>query len=73
MEGLDLYFPGHCYFLYPEVQFSLKKDASEPVEDIKASSILTVHVISQYANISIGKGHFSRSPRATSCALGHEL
>lgn len=65
-------FSHHCYFLYPTVQCSLGEDASQPLEDIKASSMLTAHVMSQLVNICTGKGRLPRSPRATSCALDQE-
>ena len=69
---VDLVFPGHCYFLCPKVQGSLRKDANQPTRRHQSTSISTARVMSQFVNISVGEGHLSRSQRATSCALNHE-
>lgn len=66
MEGLDLFFPSCCYFLYPKVQLSLRKNVSQPLEDIKAPSILTAHVMSQLVNV-----HWKRT--LVEVTEGHQL
>lgn len=66
MEGLGLFFPSHCYFLYPKVQFSLRKNVSRPLEDIKVSSIFTAHVTSQLVTV-----HWKRT--LVEVTEGHQL
>lgn len=73
---------GSPFFLVTAISFTPKSSA--PSGKMQAShwktskqgtqmcSIFATHVISQCVNISIGKGHVSRSRRATSCALDRE-